>query len=411
METDQIAERFKLISPVLSERQLRLYVATEAMVIGRGGISKASQATGISRPTITAGCKELREKSSPQSPHLSTRIRKAGGGRKRTAQLDTTLRSDLDKLIEPVTRGEPESPLRWTSKSVRNLADELKKMGHSTSHRMVAELLHEMGYSLQANRKTLEGSEHPDRNAQFEYIHNKVERFQSNEQPVISVDTKKKELVGDFKNGGRELRPKGEPEEVRVHDFQIPELGKVAPYGVYDHTHNTGWVNVGTDHDTAAFAVESIRKWWNNMGIAVYHNAKSLLITADGGGSNGSRVRLWKTELQQLANETGLIISVCHFPPGTSKWNKIEHRLFSYISQNWRGKPLVSHEVIVNLISGTKTKTGLTVACKLDTNKYPKGIKISDEELRRVNILRDEFHGEWNYEIRPNAAENVNVIM
>lgn len=412
MEKELITKRFQLLAPLLDERQLRLYVAAEAMVLGHGGISLTSQATGISRPTITTGCKELLElDAKKKAPRAGTvRVRKVGGGRKRAIDLDKTLRSDLEGLIEPVTRGDPESPLRWTSKSVRKLADELKKMGHETSHRMVAGLLREMGYSLQANRKTLEGSAHPDRNAQFEYIHKKVEEFQSCGQPVISVDTKKKERVGDFKNGGRELRPKGDPEKVRVYDFEIPELGKVAPYGVYDQTRNAGWVNVGTDHDTATFAVESIRRWWITMGRAVYPGADRLLITADGGGSNGARVRLWKIELQRFADETGLVISVCHLPPGTSKWNKVEHRLFSYISQNWRGKPLVSHEVIVNLIAATTTRTGLTVKCELDTNKYTKGIKVTDEELRQVNIIRDEFHGEWNYAIRPNPSQYVNVI-
>jgi transposase len=406
MEKELIKKRFELLAPLLNERQLRLYVAAEALVLGRGGISVASQATGISRPTITIGCKELLDQEAKEAPASSraVRARKKGGGRKRTIEIDETLRSDLEGLIEPVTRGDPESPLRWTAKSVRNLADELKKMGHKTSHRMVAELLHEMDYSLQANRKTAEGGSHPDRNAQFEYIHAKVKEFQSCKEPVISVDTKKKERVGDFKNGGRELRPKGNPEKVRVYDFEIPELGKVAPYGVYDQTRNTGWVNVGTDHDTATFAVESIRKWWITMGREAYPEAGRLLITADGGGSNGARVRLWKIELQKFANETGLIISVCHFPPGTSKWNKIEHRLFSYISQNWRGKPLVSHEVIVNLIASTTTRTGLTVKCELDTNKYPKGIKVSDKELRQVNIVRDEFHGEWNYALHPQST-------
>jgi transposase len=406
MEKELIRKRFELLAPLLNERQLRLYVAAEALVLGRGGISVASQATGISRPTITIGCKELLDQEAKEAPASSraVRARKKGGGRKRTIEIDETLRSDLEGLIEPVTRGDPESPLRWTAKSVRNLADELKKMGHKTSHRMVAELLHEMDYSLQANRKTAEGGSHPDRNAQFEYIHAKVKEFQSCKEPVISVDTKKKERVGDFKNGGRELRPKGNPEKVRVYDFEIPELGKVAPYGIYDQTRNTGWVNVGTDHDTATFAVESIRKWWITMGREAYPEAGRLLITADGGGSNGARVRLWKIELQKFANETGLIISVCHFPPGTSKWNKIEHRLFSYISQNWRGKPLVSHEVIVNLIASTTTRTGLTVKCELDTNKYPKGIKVSDKELRQVNIVRDEFHGEWNYALHPQST-------
>lgn len=403
MTKEMISKRFKHVAPLLDEKQLRLYVAAEALVIGRGGITLASQATGVSRPTITIGCKELLEQSAMQSTAnaVTVRVRKVGGGRKRTSEIDETLRSDLEGLVEPVTRGDPESPLRWTSKSVRKLADELNNMGHKTSHRMVAELLREMDYSLQANRKTAEGSSHPDRNDQFEYIYREVKEFQSCGQPVISVDTKKKERVGDFKNGGRELRPKGDPEKVRVYDFEIPELGKVAPYGVYDQTHNTGWVNVGTDHDTATFAVESIRKWWITMGKEVYPNADRLLITADGGGSNGARVRFWKTELQKFANETNLVISVSHFPPGTSKWNKIEHRLFSYISQNWRGKPLVSHEVIVNLIASTTTRKGLTVKCELDTNRYTKGIKITDKELKQVNIIRDEFHGEWNYSIHP----------
>jgi transposase len=402
MEKELITRRFELLAPLLDEKQLRLYVAAEAIVLGRGGISLASQATGVSRPTITNGCKELLGLGATKSaPNTTGRVRRMGGGRKRTIDLDETLRSDLEGLIEPVTRGDPESPLRWTSKSVRKLAEELKRKGHKTSHRMVAELLREMGYSLQANRKTLEGSDHPDRNAQFEYIHRKVKEFQSCSQPVVSVDTKKKELVGDFKNGGRELRPKGDPEKVRVHDFEIRELGKAAPYGVYDQTRNVGWVNVGTDHDTSAFAVESIRRWWITMGRETYPEAERLLITADGGGSNGTRVRLWKTELQKFANETDLVISVCHLPPGTSKWNKIEHRLFSYITQNWRGKLLVSHEVIVNLIASTTTRAGLTVKCELDTNKYPKGIKTTDEELRQVNIIRDEFHGEWNYAIQP----------
>ena len=311
MEKDLIKKRFEFLAPLLNERQLRLYVAAEALVLGRGGVSVASQATGVSRPTITIGCKELLDQAAKEAPASSpaVRARKKGGGRKRTIEVDETLRNDLEGLIEPVTRGDPESPLRWSAKSVRNLADELKKMGHKTSHRMVAELLHELDYSLQANRKTAEGGSHPDRNAQFEYIHGKVKEFQACSQPVISVDTKKKERVGDFKNGGRELRPKGNPEKVRVYDFEIPELGKVAPYGIYDQTRNAGWVNVGTDHDTATFAVESIRKWWITMGREAYPKAGRLLITADGGGSNGSRVRLWKIELQKLANETSLVIS------------------------------------------------------------------------------------------------------
>nr|CBX27847.1 hypothetical protein N47_C19050 [uncultured Desulfobacterium sp.] len=402
MEIRLIKKRFEMLAPILDEKTLRLFVATEALALGRGGISLVSKATGISRPTIANGCKEiLKAENFEISGASSGRIRKHGGGRKRTVYNDSTLCSDLESLIEPETAGDPESPLRWTCKSVRNLAQELKNMGHNTSHRMVAELLHEMEYSLQANRKILEGDSHPDRDEQFEFIHQKVTDFQSRSQPVISVDTKKKELVGDFRNNGSELHPKGNPEKVRVHDFMIPSLGKVAPYGVYDQTQNSGWVNIGTDHDTAAFAVESIRRWWNIMGNEVHPKAHQLLITADGGGSNGSRIRLWKTELQKFSNETNLEVSVCHFPPGTSKWNKIEHRLFSYISQNWRGKPLVSHEVIINLIASTTTRKGLTVKCQLDTNKYPKGIKISDKYLRRVNISRNEFHGDWNYTIMP----------
>lgn len=405
METELIRKRYALLASLLDEKRLRLYVGAEALALGYGGTSLVARATGISRPTITAGCKELLAAGQSHPPQeAAIRIRKPGGGRKRTIETDETLRPDLESLIEPVTRGDPESPLRWTSKSVRKLADELKRLGHQTSHRMVAALLHELGYSLQANRKTLEGSSHPDRDTQFEHIHQQVKAFQAADQPVISVDTKKKELVGEFKNPGRELRPKGDPKQVRVHDFEIPELGKVAPYGVYDQTQNTGWVNVGTDHDTAAFAVQSIRRWWHTMGQPVYPTAQRVLITADSGGSNGYRTRLWKTELQKLANETGLEISVCHLPPGTSKWNKIEHRLFAYISQNWRGKPLVSHEVIVNLIASTTTRTGLTIHCALDTNRYPQGIKITDEELNQVNIIRDQFHGEWNYTIKPHPA-------
>ncbi|MBM9538426.1 ISAzo13 family transposase [Desulfobulbus alkaliphilus] len=407
MGHELIAKRFMLISPLLDERQRRLYVAAEAMAIGRGGITMVSQACGVSRPTITAGCKELAGLGADPGADISkdgNRIRKAGGGRKRTVDLDPALRDDLERLIEPVTRGDPESPLRWTAKSVRNLAEELQNLGHATSHRMVAELLHEMGYSLQSNRKVLEGASHPDRNAQFEFIYSTTKEFQDAGQPVISVDTKKKELVGDFKNNGQELRPKGDPEKVRTYDFMIPELGKVAPYGVYDQTRNEGWVNVGTDSDTSAFAVESIRRWWLTMGKEAYPQAERLLITADSGGSNGARVRLWKTELQRFANETGLAVTVRHFPPGTSKWNKIEHRLFSFISQNWQGKPLVSHEVIVNLIAATTTSKGLTVRCELDTNKYPKGIIITDKEFRQVRLVRDEFHGEWNYTIQPCAA-------
>ena len=333
------------------------------------------------------------------------RVRSPGGGRKRTVQKDPTLEKDLETLIEPATRGDPESSLRWTCKSVRKLAGELNRMGHRTSHRMVAELLKRMGYSLQANRKTIEGSSHPDRDAQFEHIYEKVKAFQKEGQPVIFVDTKKKELVGNYENEGREWQPKGQPEKVLVHDFGSPGEGKANPYGVYDLIQNTGWVNVGVDHDTAAFAVESIRRWWLTMGSQVYPGASHVLITADSGGSNGARLRLWKTELQKLSNEAGLSVSVCHFPPGTSKWNKIEHRLFSFISKNWRGRPLVSHEVIVNLVASTTTAKGLRVGCAMDYNTYPKGVKVTDAELNKVNLLRDTFHGEWNYTIKPNSHD------
>lgn len=397
MDTHMITERFHIFAPFLDERHRRLLAAAEATVLGRGGISVVSRATGVSRRGIALGCEELRH---PERAGLR-RVRKEGGGRKRTIDKEPTLRGDLESLVEPVTRGDPESPLLWTCKSLRKLAEELRRMGHRTSRWMVAELLHDMDYSLQANRKTLEGSSHPDRNLQFEHIYESVRTYQAEGQPVISVDTKKKELVGDFKNGGRELRPKGVPEDVRVHDFEIPELGKVAPYGVYDLTHNVGWVNVGVDHDTAAFAVESIRRWWNWMGQESYPDAKRLLITADSGGSNGCRLKLWKLELQKLANETGLDLSVCHLPPGTSKWNKIEHSLFSFIAQNWRGKPLVSHEVILNLIAATKTQPGLRVHCQLDHNRYPKGTKVSEAEMATINIHSHPFHGEWNYTISP----------
>lgn len=400
METEmQIEQRFKPLEPFLDERMRRLFAASEVHGQGSRSISCVARATGVSRRAIRQGLLELAE--APVLSPNARRIRKPGGGRKRTTSLDPTLREDLERLIEPGTRGDPESPLRWTCKSVRRLADELRAQGHQTSHRMVAELLHEMEYSLQANSKTLEGGDHPDRNAQFEHIHLTVQGLLSASQPVISVDTKKKELVGDFKNAGRELRPCGQPEEVRVHDFVIPELGRANPYGVYDLAHNTGWVSVGIDHDTAAFAVESIRRWWKAMGQALYPGATRLLVVADGGGSNGSRVRLWKLELQALADELAMVVEVCHLPPGTSKWNKIEHRLFSFITQNWRGKPLVSHEVIVKLIAATTNKKGLKVHCSLDTNKYPPGIKVSDKELKTINIVRNDFHGEWNYAIHP----------
>lgn len=402
MDIVSLQKRFQRVSPFLDEKRRRILAAAEAEVLGYGGITKVARATGLSRVTITQGINELNSQPAMESRNnKQERIRKIGGGRKKETDRDPSIVRDLEALIEPYTSGDPESSLRWTCKSVRRLSKELNEQGHHTSHRMVAELLNELGYSLQANRKTLEGASHPDRDAQFKYIHRKVKKFQAQGCPVISVDTKKKELVGRYKNNGKELCPKGMPESVNVHDFENKELGKVAPYGVFDLSLNEGWVNIGIDHDTSAFAVESIRRWWHMMGTQSYSSAEHLLITADSGGSNGARVRLWKTELQKLANETGLNISVCHLPPGTSKWNKIEHQLFSYISQNWRGKPLVSHEVIVNLIAATTTKTGLKVRCQIDNNKYPKGIKISDEEMKQININRASFHGEWNYTIRP----------
>jgi transposase len=359
------------------------------------------RATGASAATVRRG---LRELSAPAGEALERgRVRRPGGGRKRAVDLDPTLRSDLEALIEPTTRGDPESPLRWTTRSLRSLADELGRGGHAVSHRVVGELLHDLGYSLQANRKTLEGASHPDRDAQFRHIHGAVQLRLSLGEPVISVDTKKKELVGPFRNAGREWRPKGMPEPVLMHDFIIDdaEHGRVSPYGVYDIGQNEAWVSVGTDHDTAAFAVESIRRWWRTMGEALYPDATRLLVTADCGGSNGHRTRLWKIELQRLADETGLEIAVCHFPPGTSKWNKVEHRLFSAITQNWRGRPLVSHETVVNLIAATTTRTGLRVRSELDTNRYPKGVTVADADMETLLLHRDDFHGEWNYSLLP----------
>ncbi len=396
----ELASRFKLLEPWLDERTRRLWAASESAAIGHGGISLVARASGVSRRAIYEGLSELRQKPDRARKDRGPRVRKQGGGRKKTLSKDPSLVQDLERLVEPVTRGDPESPLRWTCKSVRKLAEELRRLGHDASHTLVSELLRKQKYSLQANRKTMEGSSHPDRNAQFEHISAKVQEFLREGQPAVSVDTKKKELIGEFKNGGREWRPKGQPEAVRVHDF-----GKVkdVPYGVYDLGRDSGWVNVGTDHDTAAFAVESIRQWWNTMGRPCYPQARQLLITADSGGSNGSRVRLWKMELQRLADETGLEIAVCHFPPGTSKWNKIEHRLFSFITQNWRGKPLVSHEVIVNLIAATTTKTGLQVKSRLDTGKYPKGVKVSQADFTAIDLRPDSFHGDWNYSIQPRS--------
>jgi transposase len=401
-EEAAIKQRFEQVSGKLNERSRRLVAASEALALGWGGISAVSRATGLSRKAISHGIKELRE----EEREREGRIRRTGGGRKTTVSKDASLREDLEQLVEPVTRADPESPLRWTCKSVRKLAEELRKRGHQVSHELVSQLLHGLGYSLQANRKTREGGDHPDRNAQFEHVNAQAEVFLAAGEPVVSVDAKKKELVGEFKTPGREWGPQGQPEEVRVYDFPIPGLGRATPYGVYDLGQNAGWVNVGMDHDTAAFAVESIRRWWKTVAQHQYPDAKRLLISADGGGSNGSRVRLWKWELQQLANETGLAITVCHLPPGTSKWNKIEHRLFAWISQNWRGKPLTSYAVILQLIAATTTKAGLTVQCQLDSNPYPAGRKVSDEEMATLSIVPDPFHGEWNYTIYPKESSN-----
>lgn len=400
-EQEVIKARFARVAGMLDERARRAVAASEALTIGWGGITAVARATGVSRKVIQLGIKEL---TGAAPGAAEGRIRRPGGGRKKTIETDHSVCRDLEQLIEPLTRGDPESPLRWTCKSVRRLAAELSERGHGVSHQWVAERLCDLGYSLQANRKTREGSEHPDRDAQFRHLNATAEGFLAAGDPVISVDTKKKELVGDFKNGGREWRPQGEPEEVRVYDFVLPELEQANPYGAYDVAHNAGWVNVGIDHDTAAFAVESIRRWWQRAGKQRYAQAERVLITADGGGSNGSRVRLWKWELQRLADETGLTISVCHFPPGTSKWNNVEHRLFAFISQNWRGKPLVSYAVILSLIVATTTATGLTVESVLDTQTYPTGIKVTDEEMATIRLQRDVFYGEWNYTISPHTA-------
>ena len=395
-------QRFAVLAPVLDERRRRLVAAAEALALGWGGVTGVARATGVSRSAIQAGLAELRAPAAERPP--LARVRRPGGGRKRTVDTDPTLRQDLERLVEPTTRGDPESPLRWTSKSVRTLAAALQADGHAISHQLVADLLHDLHYSLQANRKTLEGGDHPDRDAQFAHLNAQVAEQLAAGEPALSADTKKKELVGLFKNGGREWQPQGQPEAVRVYDFVDRNLGRASPYGIYDLAHNTGWVNVGIDHDTAAFAVASIGRWWHGLGQAVYPHATRLLICADGGGSTGSRVRLWKLELQRLADETGLVIQVCHLPPGTSKWNKIEHRLFSFISQNWRGKPLVSYAVIVSLIAATTTATGLRVHAALDTARYPTGRKVSDAELATVHLERDDFHGEWNYTIRPTPS-------
>ena len=396
---ERIRRKFQAMAPVLDERSRRQWAAAEAMELPWGGVTSVAAATGLSRTTITAGIRELRNQAT--GPTLANRIRQPGGGRNYSEDTDLGLWDALDTLIDPLTRGDPESPLRWTCKSSRRLANELSRQGHPVSARTVAALLVEMGYSLQANRKTREGGTHPDRNAQFEYINSQTKRLQKRGQPVVSVDTKKKELLGDFKNAGQEWQPKGEPEEVRVHDFKDPALGKAIPYGVYDVANNQGWVSVGIHHDTAHFAARTILRWWESMGQQRFPRAHELLITADGGGSNSCRSRLWKVALQELADQIDLKLRVCHFPPGTSKWNKIEHRLFSFITQNWRGKPLVSRQAIVNLIASTTTTTGLIVRAALDTTPYETGIKVTDEEMAKLRLTRADFHGEWNYTIAP----------
>jgi len=401
VDIDALRAKYGDLAPALTERSRRLWAATEARALGHGGIAMVERATGMARSTIARGIREV-ESGETLTPD---RTRRAGGGRKRATDKDAKLIADLEALVEPTAAGDPDSPLRWTSKSVRRLAGELRVMGHAASHRLVADLLHASGYSLQANRKTREGPQHPDRDAQFRYINEQVRRYQKRAQPAISVDTKKKELVGDFKNAGREWRPKGTPEPVRVHDFLIPEQGKAIPYGVYDLHRNEGWVSVGIDHDTASFAVNAIRRWWKLMGRAAYRGATSLLITADSGGSNGSRVRLWKWELQRFANRTGLSITVCHLPPGTSKWNKIEHRMFSYIAMNWRGKPLVSLAAIVSLIGSTTTTAGLRVRSEIDQGGYPKAVTLTDKQMAQINLERHPFHGDWNYTVHPDKAQ------
>lgn len=386
---------------MMDERLRRQWAATEASDLGWGGISLVARATGLARNTVMVGSRELEYRRTHPKEPVPVQIRSPGGGRKRLTDLDPGLARALEALVDPATRGHPESPLRWTCKSTSKLAEELQRQNHPVTDRTVARLLKGAGYSLQANRKTQEGASHPDRNAQFEYISQQVQAFQKQGQPVVSVDTKKKELVGEFKNSGQEWRPAGQPDQVKVHDFPDPQMGKAIPYGVYDLASNEGWVSVGIDHDTARFATASVGRWWREMGARRFPKATKLMITADGGGSNSSRNRLWKVALQELADAVGLRLEVCHFPPGTSKWNKIEHRLFCFITKNWRGRPLLSYEVIVNLIANTTTASGLVVKAALDTGQYETGIAVTDAELARVKITPAKFHGEWNYVIRP----------
>lgn len=396
----ELQAKLASVWPLLDERTRRLVAANEARALGHGGMSKVSRACGLSRKAIAKGIREIEAGTTPPSG----RVRQPGAGRKKITVHDPRLMEALERLIEPETRGDPESPLHWTCKSTRTLAAQLTRHKHPISHMKVAQLLHDLDYSLQSNRKTEEGGDHPDRDGQFRYINTQVKRALAKGTPVISVDTKKKELVGNYENGGQQWLPAKRPVKVQGHDFPHPEVPRAYPYGVYDLERNTGFVNVGTDHDTAAFAVASIRGWWRHEGRRLYPEAKDVLITADGGGSNGSRLRLWKLELQILADETGLSISVCHFPPGTSKWNKIEHRLFSFISSNWRGEPLRDYETIVKLISRTATTKGLKVTCRLDRRKYPTGRKVTDEEMKHINLERHKFHGDWNYTIRPRSS-------
>jgi hypothetical protein len=400
-----ITLRYESLAALLDERMRRQWAAAEAKSYGWGGICAVSTATGLSPNTIAKGFEELEAQQIDASATRGSRLRKPGGGRKRATDADPGLASALERLVDPLTRGDPMSPLRWTCKSTRQLASELTRQGHPVCARTVGRLLKASGYSLQGNRKTKEGADHPDRNAQFEHINATVMRFQRRGQPVISVDTKKKELVGEFRNGGREWQPKREPVEVNVHDFMDKNLGKAIPYGIYDVTQNEGWVSVGIDHDTARFAAEAIHRWWKKMGSKRHRGARELLITADGGGSNGSRCRLWKVALQDLADQLEMPVHVCHFPPGTSKWNKIEHRMFCHITQNWRGRPLVSHDVIINLIANTATTQGLQIQAELDTASYPTGIKVTDEELAAVKLKASKFHGEWNYRILPSSKK------